>query len=146
MLKLILVIMFPLAISFASGYSLRDWISRRRRKEVRKRFYEKYNPHALAPKTEAVTGASRRERAGPASGCPSRSNFPHVNPPTSDAKCINKNETGSLIGRVRVVMIYRVSGPSRRERIAASTNTPRLIRVTAPLAANRPSRISMELR
>jgi len=61
MLKLILVIMFPLAISFACGYSLRDWISRRRRKEVRKRFNEKYNPRALAPKTEAVTGASRRE-------------------------------------------------------------------------------------
>ena len=54
MLKLILVIMFPLAISFACGYSLRDWISRRRRKEVRKRFNEKYNP-------EAVSGASRRE-------------------------------------------------------------------------------------
>jgi len=61
MLKLILVIMFALAISFACGYSLRDWISRRRRKEVRKRFNEKYNPRALAPKTEAVTGASRRE-------------------------------------------------------------------------------------
>jgi hypothetical protein len=46
MLKLILVTMFPLAISFACGYSLRDWISRRRRKEVRNRFYEKYNPQS----------------------------------------------------------------------------------------------------
>jgi hypothetical protein len=61
MLKLILVIMFPLAISFACGYSLRDWISRRRRKEVRKRFYEKHRPEPLPPKTETMTGASRRE-------------------------------------------------------------------------------------
>ena len=61
MLKLILVIMFPLAISFACGYSLRDWISRRRRKEVRKRFYEKYRPDPLPPKTETMAGASRRE-------------------------------------------------------------------------------------
>ena len=59
--KLILVMMFLPAISFACGYGLRDWISRRRRRKVRKRFHEKYTPHALAPKTEAVTGASRRE-------------------------------------------------------------------------------------
>ena len=46
----------------------------------------------------------------------------------------------SVLDRVRVLMIYPVSGPSPRERIAASANTPRLIRVTAPLAANRPNR------
>jgi hypothetical protein len=62
MLKLILVIMFPLAISFACGYAVRDWMSRRRRKEVRKKFYEKYRPDALPPKTETMTSASRRER------------------------------------------------------------------------------------
>jgi hypothetical protein len=61
MLKLILVIMFALAISFACGYSGRDWMSRRWRKEVRKKFYEKYRPDELPPKAEAVTGASRRE-------------------------------------------------------------------------------------
>ena len=62
MLKLILVIMFPLAISFACGYAVRDWMSRRRRKEVRKKFYEKYRPDALPSKTETMTSASRRER------------------------------------------------------------------------------------
>ena len=62
MLKLILVIMFPLAISFACGYAVRDWMSRQRRKEVRKKFYEKYRPDALPSKTETMTSASRRER------------------------------------------------------------------------------------
>jgi hypothetical protein len=61
MLKLILVLMFALAIGFACGYSVRDWMSRRRRKEVRKKFYERYRPDALPPKTEAMTSASRRE-------------------------------------------------------------------------------------
>jgi hypothetical protein len=60
MLKLVFI-MFALAISFACGYSIRDWMSRRRRKEVRKKFYEKYRPDALPPKTETMTGASRRE-------------------------------------------------------------------------------------
>jgi hypothetical protein len=53
--------MFALAFSFACGYSVRDWMSRRRRKEVRKKFYEKYRPDALPPKTETMTVASRRE-------------------------------------------------------------------------------------
>jgi hypothetical protein len=52
----------------------------------------------------------------------------------------------SNFGRVPVVMIYRVRDPSPGKRIAASANTPRLIRVTAPLAANRPNRKSMKLR
>jgi hypothetical protein len=60
--KLMLVIMFLLAISFACGYGLRDWISRRRRKEVRKKFYERYpKPHAYPSKTETMTGATHRE-------------------------------------------------------------------------------------
>ena len=54
MIKLILVIMFALAISFACGYGVRDWMSRRRRKEVRKKFYEKYRPDVLSPKTETM--------------------------------------------------------------------------------------------
>jgi hypothetical protein len=61
MLKLILAAAFLLTISFASGYGLRDWMSRRRRKEVRKKFYQRYRPDALAPKTETMVGASRRE-------------------------------------------------------------------------------------
>ena len=60
--KLILVIMFLLVISFACGYGLRDWISRRRRQEVRKKFYERYpKPHARPSKTETMTGANHRE-------------------------------------------------------------------------------------
>jgi hypothetical protein len=61
MLKLIVAVIFLLTISFASGYGVRDWMSRRRRKEVRKKFYQRYRPDALAPKTETATGASRRE-------------------------------------------------------------------------------------
>jgi hypothetical protein len=61
MLKLISVIMSALAIGFAFGYGVRDWMSRRRRKEVRKKFYQKYKHDALPPMTETMTGASRRE-------------------------------------------------------------------------------------
>ena len=61
MLKLIVAVIFLLTISFASGYGVRDWISRRRRKEVRKKFYQRYRPDTLAPKTETTIGASRRE-------------------------------------------------------------------------------------
>jgi hypothetical protein len=61
MLKLILAVTFLLTISFASGYGVRDWKSRRRRKEVRKKFYQRYRPDTLAPKTETTIGASRRE-------------------------------------------------------------------------------------
>jgi hypothetical protein len=64
MLKLMLVILFPLAISFGCGYGLRDWISRRRRKEVRKKFYDRYRvPHAKtpAPKAEIMASPARRE-------------------------------------------------------------------------------------
>jgi len=62
MLKLILVILSPLAVSFACGYGTRDWISRRRRKGVRKKFYKRY-PKTVehTPKAEAMTGATRRE-------------------------------------------------------------------------------------
>jgi hypothetical protein len=66
MLKLILVIMLPLAISFACGYGVRDWVSRRRRKGVRKRFYERYpksQPEAHRPKIETTTTAIPRELA-----------------------------------------------------------------------------------
>lgn len=59
MLKLILVIMVPLAVSFTSGYVVRDWMSRRRRKEVRKKFYERYKP---AQKIDPMTGISSGER------------------------------------------------------------------------------------
>jgi hypothetical protein len=61
MLKLILVIVVPPAVSFACGYGVRDWMSRRRRKEIRKKFHEKYRADALSPKTETMIGASRRE-------------------------------------------------------------------------------------
>jgi hypothetical protein len=61
MLKLIMMITLPLAISFACGYGVRDWMSRRRRKEVRKRFYEKYKPDAHVPPTEIMAGPTRRE-------------------------------------------------------------------------------------
>jgi hypothetical protein len=61
MLKLIVAVIFLLTISFASGYGVRDWVSRRRRKEVRKKFYQKHRPDAFALKTETTIGASRRE-------------------------------------------------------------------------------------
>jgi hypothetical protein len=64
MLKLILVIMLPLAISFASGYGVRDWVSRRRRKEVRKRFYERHLKSQLetrGQKIETTTVAIGKE-------------------------------------------------------------------------------------
>jgi hypothetical protein len=59
MLNLILV-MFPLAVSFACGYGVRDWMSRRRRKEARKRYNEKLpasKPDGHAPKIEPTTCA-----------------------------------------------------------------------------------------
>jgi hypothetical protein len=60
--KLILVVMFLSVISFACGYGLRDWISRRRRKEARKRFYEKSpKSHAHPSKTETMTAAAHGE-------------------------------------------------------------------------------------
>jgi hypothetical protein len=59
MLKLILLFMFLLAISFACGYAVRDWMSRRRRKEARKKFYKRYGPDAHAPETKTMTGATR---------------------------------------------------------------------------------------
>jgi hypothetical protein len=64
MLKLILAIALPLAISFGCGYGVRDWVSRRRRKEARKRFYERYpksQPEAHGPKIETTTVAIRGE-------------------------------------------------------------------------------------
>ena len=61
MLKLIVALIFLLTISFASGYGVRDWMSRRRRKEVRKKFYQRRRPDAFAPKTETTMGASRGE-------------------------------------------------------------------------------------
>ena len=66
MLKLILMIMFPLTVSFAGGYGLRDWVSRRRRKEMRKKFYGRHaksQADAQAPKIDAMAAAIRRELA-----------------------------------------------------------------------------------
>ena len=60
MLKLIAVILLPPAISFACGYGVRDWMSRRRRKEVRKKF-ERYKPGAHTSKIENMTGATHAE-------------------------------------------------------------------------------------
>ena len=63
MLNLILV-MFPLAVSFACGYGVRDWMSRRRRKEARKRYNEKLpasKPDGHAPKIEPTTCAIHTE-------------------------------------------------------------------------------------
>jgi hypothetical protein len=63
MLNLILV-MFPLAVSFACGYGVRDWMSRRRRKEARKRYNEKLpasKPDGHAPKIEPATCAIHTE-------------------------------------------------------------------------------------
>jgi hypothetical protein len=62
MLELIIMI----SVSFACGYGVRDWISRRRRKEARKRYYERHStipkPDAHAPKIATVTGATDKER------------------------------------------------------------------------------------
>jgi len=64
MFNLILV-MFPLAVSFACGYGVRDWMSRRRRKEARKRYDERHptipNPDAHAPKIETMASATPKE-------------------------------------------------------------------------------------
>jgi hypothetical protein len=60
MLELILVI----SVSFASGYGVRDRMSRRRRKEARKRYYERHPgilKPARAPKSETATGATGKE-------------------------------------------------------------------------------------
>jgi hypothetical protein len=61
MLELILVI----SVSFATGYGVRDRMSRRRRKEARKRYYERHpailKPDARAPKIETATGATGKE-------------------------------------------------------------------------------------
>jgi hypothetical protein len=60
MLKLILDIV-PLVVIFACGYSVRDWMSGRRRKEARKRYYERHpaipKPEAHAPKIETKASA-----------------------------------------------------------------------------------------
>jgi len=65
MLKLImLVFLFALAVSFACGYGVREWISRRRRNEARKKFYEKHSKlqtDATAPKNEIMALTTRRE-------------------------------------------------------------------------------------
>src|SRR5215467_6218330 len=61
MVRLIMVIMLPPVISFACGYGVRDWMSRRRRREVRKKFYERCKPDAHAPTTETTSVATRRE-------------------------------------------------------------------------------------
>jgi hypothetical protein len=64
MLKLILDIM-PLVVIFACGYGVRDWMSRRRRKKARKRYYERRptipESDAHVPKIETVTGETGRE-------------------------------------------------------------------------------------
>jgi hypothetical protein len=61
MVRLIMVIMLPPVISFACGYGVRDWMARRRRREVRKKFYERCKPDAHAPTTETTSVATRRE-------------------------------------------------------------------------------------
>jgi hypothetical protein len=50
-LNLMFVLPFALAISFACGYGVREWISRHRRKEARKQ----------ASKIESLTGAPPRD-------------------------------------------------------------------------------------
>jgi hypothetical protein len=64
MLNLILYIL-PLAVMFACGYGVRDWMSRRRRKKARRRRYERQStipkPDELAPKIETNTNATGRE-------------------------------------------------------------------------------------
>jgi hypothetical protein len=61
MLELILVI----SVSFACGYGVRDRMSRRRRKEARKRYYERHptipKPEPHPPKIENMTAATGRE-------------------------------------------------------------------------------------
>lgn len=61
---ILLAFVFALAVSFACGYGLRDWMSRRRRKEVRKRFYERYQQpqiNAQETRNEIMTRPTRAE-------------------------------------------------------------------------------------
>lgn len=60
MLELILAI----SVSFACGYGVRARMSRRRRKEARKRYYERHSALKLdahAPKAESMTGATGKK-------------------------------------------------------------------------------------
>jgi hypothetical protein len=41
-MKNLIIDILPLALSFACGYGVREWISRRRRAAARKKYYERY--------------------------------------------------------------------------------------------------------